>query len=185
MIYLQVGLNLAKMSINNASVVFWDLGGQKRLRTIWKNYYNDADGLIFVIDASKPSRIPEVKRLLQEVLRRDELCNIPVLLCANKTDQPLALNQEQVFRKLGLSNMIYHKSLKLPYKHGGKDRIIDNFEPYETLNNNNNIEEIESFISKTKNIRVVCISALKATNIKGPILWLLQELVLNRSSIIN
>lgn len=44
-----VGLNIGRMDINNCRVIFWDLGGQARLRSIWDNYYAEAHGLMFVI----------------------------------------------------------------------------------------------------------------------------------------
>ena len=81
-----VGLNIGRMDINNCRVIFWDLGGQARLRSIWDNYYAEAHGLMFVVDAADPTRFEEAKRALDSLLCHPELAGIPVLLCANKQD---------------------------------------------------------------------------------------------------
>lgn len=81
-----VGLNIGRMDINNCRVIFWDLGGQARLRSIWDNYYAEAHGLMFVVDAADPGRFQEAKMALDSLLCHPELAGIPVLLCANKQD---------------------------------------------------------------------------------------------------
>lgn len=44
----------------------WDLGGQENLRTLWESYYNDAHGIVFVVDSSDRKRLEECKRALGE-----------------------------------------------------------------------------------------------------------------------
>lgn len=50
-----------------------DVGGQKTLRTYWKNYFEKTDTLIWVVDATDEDRIEdcrqELKSLLQEEAR--------------------------------------------------------------------------------------------------------------------
>ena len=51
-----VGLNVARAESMNAQLMFWDLGGQPGLRSIWDKYYADSHGLIYVVDAADPDR---------------------------------------------------------------------------------------------------------------------------------
>ncbi|KAG0480714.1 hypothetical protein HPP92_011572, partial [Vanilla planifolia] len=79
-----VGLNIGRIEASNAKLVFWDLGGQIGLRTIWEKYYEEAHAIIYVIDASCPSSFEDAKSALEKVLRHDDLRGAPLLILANK-----------------------------------------------------------------------------------------------------
>ena len=51
-----VGLNVGRLDINKNQLLFWDLGGQPGLRSIWDKYYADSHGIIFVVDSTAPAR---------------------------------------------------------------------------------------------------------------------------------
>ncbi|KAL4560488.1 hypothetical protein LXL04_032640 [Taraxacum kok-saghyz] len=59
-----VELNIGRIETSNSKLVFWDLGGQSGLRSIWEKYYEEAHAVIFVVDASCPSRFEESKSAL-------------------------------------------------------------------------------------------------------------------------
>ena len=59
-----IGLNLGKMDVNNCRVIFWDLGGQVRMRSIWEKYFAEAHGMIYVIDAADEERMEEARLAL-------------------------------------------------------------------------------------------------------------------------
>ena len=42
--------NTNKFLLNYIQV--WDVGGQKTLRTYWSNYFDNTDGLVYVIDSA-------------------------------------------------------------------------------------------------------------------------------------
>ena len=48
----------------NLRLNFWDLGGQKELHSLWAQYYDEAHGIIFVVDASDKARIEAVRSAL-------------------------------------------------------------------------------------------------------------------------
>ena len=56
-----IGLNIGKMDVDRSRVIFWDLGGQVRMRSIWENYYAEAHGMIFVIDSADVGRFEEAR----------------------------------------------------------------------------------------------------------------------------
>lgn len=45
-----------------------DVGGQKTLRTYWKNYFEKTDTLIWVVDATDRERIDDCRRELAGLL---------------------------------------------------------------------------------------------------------------------
>ncbi|XP_070571399.1 ADP-ribosylation factor 1-like [Ptychodera flava] len=39
--------------------IVWDVGGQEKIRALWRHYYTGIDGLIFVVDSSDKLRLGE------------------------------------------------------------------------------------------------------------------------------
>jgi len=81
-----VGLNVGRFEDQDAILRFWDLGGEKSLRSIWNRYYQDADALIFVFDTTDLERSAEAQQELNKLLQHADLSNIPVLILGNKRD---------------------------------------------------------------------------------------------------
>ncbi|OAY75914.1 ADP-ribosylation factor-related protein 1-like [Ananas comosus] len=100
-----VGLNIGRIEAANAKLVFWDLGGQVGLRTIWEKYYEEAHAIIYVIDASSPSSFEDAKSALEKVLRHEDLRGAPLLILANKQDLPGSISAEDVARYLDLKEL--------------------------------------------------------------------------------
>ena len=59
-----IGFNVETLEFNKTSLTVWDIGGQPRIRLLWRHYFADVHGLIFVIDASDPTRFDEAKEEL-------------------------------------------------------------------------------------------------------------------------
>ena len=72
----------------------WDIGGQKAIRPYWKNYYENTDGLVYVVDSSDEVRLKECTDELQQLLIEENLVNVPLLVFANKQDLQFALDAE-------------------------------------------------------------------------------------------
>ncbi|CAN1158849.1 Protein WHAT'S THIS FACTOR 9, mitochondrial [Linum perenne] len=100
-----VGLNIGRLEVANSKLVFWDLGGQIGLRSIWEKYYEEAHAVVFVIDAASPSRFEDAKSALEKVLRHDDLQGAPLLVMANKQDLPDAVKAEELGRYLDLKKL--------------------------------------------------------------------------------
>lgn len=56
-----------------------DVGGQKTLRTYWKNYFEKTDTLIWVVDATDSERIDDCRQELAGLLL-EEVCLAQVLM---------------------------------------------------------------------------------------------------------
>ncbi|GMH09001.1 hypothetical protein Nepgr_010841 [Nepenthes gracilis] len=100
-----VGLNIGRIEVGNAKLVFWDLGGQPGLRSIWEKYYEEAHAVIYVVDANCPSRFEDSKSVLEKVLRHQDLHSAPLLILANKQDLPGAVSDEELARYLDLKKL--------------------------------------------------------------------------------
>ena len=81
----------------------WDVGGQKRLRDMWRYYYENTQAVIYVVDSCDVERMDqEAKEELHVLMNADELKDCQFLIYANKQDAVGALSPPQVTEKLGL-----------------------------------------------------------------------------------
>ena len=83
-----VGMNIAKFDFGGSQIMLWDLGGQMKMRGMWEQYYEDADGVIFILDSADPSRFHEAKQAFDRVRGDDKLAHVPIVIFANKQDMP-------------------------------------------------------------------------------------------------
>ena len=80
----------------------WDIGGQKAIRPYWKNYYDNTDGMVFVVDSSDEERLNECVEELNALLAEEGLAKVPLLVYANKQDLQFALEAEEILTQLKL-----------------------------------------------------------------------------------
>eukprot|EP01059_Diplonema_ambulator_P015436 TRINITY_DN26571_c0_g1_i1.p1 TRINITY_DN26571_c0_g1~~TRINITY_DN26571_c0_g1_i1.p1 ORF type:complete len:186 (+),score=41.31 TRINITY_DN26571_c0_g1_i1:50-607(+) len=95
-----VGFNLEVIKYRNLKLVIRDVGGQDKLRRLWRNYYEGSDAVIFVIDSNDIDRIPLAKEELHKLMSDDHLKNALLLIYANKQDQPNALSTSNLATQL-------------------------------------------------------------------------------------
>ena len=100
-----VGFNVETIDYNSLSFTVWDIGGQAKIRPLWRHYYQNTHGLIFVLDSNDHGRFNEAKDELMTILEEDELKNAVLLIYANKQDLPDALDKEMITEKLGLNTL--------------------------------------------------------------------------------
>ncbi|KAM5334185.1 ADP-ribosylation factor-like protein 13B isoform 2-T2 [Glossophaga mutica] len=107
-----VGFSKIDLRQGKFEVTIFDLGGGKRIRGIWKNYYAESYGVIFVVDSSDEERMEETKETMSEVLRHPRISGKPILVLANKQDKEGALGEADVIECLSLEKMVNeHKCL--------------------------------------------------------------------------
>jgi ADP-ribosylation factor 1/2 len=78
----------------------WDVGGQDKIRPLWRHYFQNTQGIIFVVDSNDRDRIVEAREELQRMLNEDELRDALLLVFANKQDLPVRGSLEFVGQKL-------------------------------------------------------------------------------------
>ena len=73
------------------------MGGQTTLRSYWRNYYEQTEGLIWVIDSTDIRRLNDCKAELHKLLCEERLAGATLLLFANKQDISGAQSSEGTF----------------------------------------------------------------------------------------
>lgn len=100
-----VGFNVETVEYRNLSFNVWDVGGQDKIRKLWRHYYQGTNGLIYVIDSSDRDRIEDAREELTKMLSEEEMREAVLLVFANKQDLPNAMTASEVTEKLGLSSL--------------------------------------------------------------------------------
>jgi ADP-ribosylation factor protein 1 len=127
-----IGFNVETVEYKNISFTVWDVGGQDKIRPLWRHYFQNTQGLIFVVDSNDRDRVVEARdelhRMLNEVnpcaikesfrwyvvvcsqlwicyWLQDELRDAVLLVFANKQDLPNAMNAAEITDKLGLHSL--------------------------------------------------------------------------------
>lgn len=97
-----IGFNVETVEYKNICFTVWDVGGQDKIRPLWRHYFQNTQGLIFVVDSNDRERIAEAQDELQKMLQEDELREAVLLVFANKQDLPNAMTASELTQKLGL-----------------------------------------------------------------------------------
>mmetsp|Transcript_41029 Transcript_41029/g.102012 ORF Transcript_41029/g.102012 Transcript_41029/m.102012 type:complete len:182 (-) Transcript_41029:210-755(-) len=100
-----IGFNVESLVYKNLSFNVWDVGGQDKIRPLWRHYYANTEGVIFVVDSSDRDRVAESRDELHRMLSDDELRDATLLVFANKQDLPNAMNAAEITDKLGLHSL--------------------------------------------------------------------------------
>ncbi|XP_073448348.1 ADP-ribosylation factor 4 [Aquarana catesbeiana] len=100
-----IGFNVETVEYKNICFTVWDVGGQDKIRPLWRHYFQNTQGLIFVVDSNDRERIQEAAEELQKMLQEDELREAVLLVFANKQDLPNAMAISEMTDKLTLQTL--------------------------------------------------------------------------------
>ncbi|KAL1521138.1 hypothetical protein AB1Y20_022692 [Prymnesium parvum] len=96
------GFNIKSVQQDGFKLNVWDIGGQKHIRPYWKNYYQNTDAIVYMIDSADKRRTDEAADELTSLLEEPDLAGIPVLVYANKQDLLNAMSAADVMEALDL-----------------------------------------------------------------------------------
>ncbi|KAM9814343.1 ADP-ribosylation factor 4-like [Syngnathus typhle] len=100
-----IGFNVETVEYKNISFTVWDVGGQDKIRPLWRHYFQNTQGLIFVVDSNDRERVAEAAEELSKMLGEQELKDAVLLVFANKQDLPNALSINDLTEKLALNKL--------------------------------------------------------------------------------
>ena len=79
-----IGFNVEVINYKNVSFTIWDVGGSEKIRLVWKHFYQNTQGIIFVVDSNDKERIDTAKEELHRMLADDDLKDAVLLVIPNK-----------------------------------------------------------------------------------------------------
>eukprot|EP01063_Lacrimia_lanifica_P037937 TRINITY_DN7949_c0_g1_i1.p2 TRINITY_DN7949_c0_g1~~TRINITY_DN7949_c0_g1_i1.p2 ORF type:complete len:328 (+),score=161.72 TRINITY_DN7949_c0_g1_i1:64-984(+) len=103
-----IGFKPLRTKTDKIELVLYDLGGGPKIRGVWPKYFADVHGIIYVVDAADKESLAESTECLNGILGDERTHDKPLLIFANKMDQPGTLTGEEVAAKLGAGAIANH-----------------------------------------------------------------------------
>jgi small GTP-binding protein len=97
-----IGFNVDRIEYRNINFTIWDVGGQEKIRPLWRYYYEGIQAVIFVVDSNDRERVDEAAMEFKRMMNEDQLRDASVLIFANKQDLPNAITSSDLTDIMGL-----------------------------------------------------------------------------------
>ena len=109
-----LGFTINTLKYKSNTINFWDIGGQTTIRSYWRNYFEETDGVIWVVDSSDKLRLNDCKEELYNLLKQEKLAGATLLVFCNKQDINGALNVEEIKNILELDTITTRHWIIMP-----------------------------------------------------------------------
>jgi small GTP-binding protein len=101
-----IGFNVEEVQYKSLNMTVWDVGGQEKLRPLWRHYFRGCDALIYVVDSADSERFEVARDELHSILADPEFPHDAcVLVYANKQDLPNAQKPNELADVLALHQL--------------------------------------------------------------------------------
>lgn len=105
-----IGFNVETVEYKNVKFTIWDVGGQQKIRPLWKHYFFNTQAVIFVVDSSDRDRLAESCNELAKLVQEKELKEASLLIFANKQDADNCISIESITENFGLFKLCCNRS---------------------------------------------------------------------------
>ncbi|SCV70214.1 BQ2448_1608 [Microbotryum intermedium] len=112
-----IGQNIGRITLSSSVLQFWDLGGQRDIRSLWPKYYSECHAVCFVIDSTDQDRIEECWNVFETIVSDRRVDGVPTLVLANKQDAQGAMKVEdikQMFNQLIVGKLNVSEGAVMP-----------------------------------------------------------------------
>mmetsp|Transcript_107562 Transcript_107562/g.261123 ORF Transcript_107562/g.261123 Transcript_107562/m.261123 type:complete len:184 (-) Transcript_107562:246-797(-) len=100
-----IGFNCEGVTYKNVSFQAWDIGGQDKLRRLWRYYFEGTDAIVWIVDSVDRDRMEEAREELAKLMGEDQLRDSKLLVFANKQDAAGAMTPAQIADALDLHKL--------------------------------------------------------------------------------
>lgn len=100
-----VGFNVEEINIGHLCIKMWDIGGQDKIRALWPHYYQQSNGIVFVVDSNDRDRFDQARDELHAIISHKDNVGKPLLVLCNKQDLPMAARKQELIEKLQLNTI--------------------------------------------------------------------------------
>ncbi|KAH8829941.1 ADP-ribosylation factor-like protein [Flagelloscypha sp. PMI_526] len=109
-----LGFNIKTFQHGKYTLNIWDVGGQRTLRPYWRNYFEQTDAIVWVVDSSDRMRMNDCREELHSMLTEDRLAGASLLVLANKQDLAGSMTAKEIHTALNLDAITTHNYSILP-----------------------------------------------------------------------
>lgn len=140
-----LGFDISTLQFGDYKLNIWDVGGQQTIRAYWRNYFEQTDAIVWVVDSADVMRMADCREELENLLKEERLAGATLLVLANKQDIQGALNAHQVASQLSVDTVVGRKRHWRVFACSAYDLQMD--AKGEAENNNVNEAQINDKIS--------------------------------------
>ena len=109
-----LGFTINTLKYGQNTINFWDIGGQTTIRSYWRNYFEETDGVIWVVDSGDKLRLKDCKEELHNLLKQEKLAGATLIVLCNKQDINGALKVEEIKNLLELESITSRHWMIMP-----------------------------------------------------------------------
>ncbi|XP_005107851.1 ADP-ribosylation factor 1 [Aplysia californica] len=133
-----IGFNVETVSVKGVDITCWDVGGRDKIRPLYRHYYANTTGFVFVVDSADHERLDfAFDEFIRFCLQEEETKGTVVMVLANKQDLPEALTCEELEKK-------FRKKCPTTPDH----KVL--FRPTSVMSGEGLFEAFEDFVSEIK-----------------------------------
>ena len=102
-----IGFNIETVNHKQMNLTVWDVGGQDKIRPLWRHYFQNTDVLIFMIDSCDTDRFEEAKEEFYKIYTDASIQTTlkAILIFANKMDLPNSKNVQKIIEALNIQQI--------------------------------------------------------------------------------
>jgi ADP-ribosylation factor-like protein 2 len=104
-----LGFDIKTLNYQDFQLNIWDIGGQETLRSYWRNYFENTDAILWVIDTSDKDRLLDCKRELSKLITEEKLLGCPICIMCNKRDLKNSLSDKEISEIMQLQDLIVNR----------------------------------------------------------------------------
>ena len=100
--------------ISRFKLNIWDVGGQKSLRSYWRNYFESTDGLMWVVDSADRRRLMDCKQELHSLLLEEvQMCGTSTFLILDVCEKIMKFCMQQIVYKTSTFTPVQYRKKKV------------------------------------------------------------------------
>ncbi|CAE6405071.1 unnamed protein product [Rhizoctonia solani] len=104
-----LGFEISTIAYGKYLLNIWDVGGQRTLRPYWRNYFEQTDVLVWVVDSGDRLRMENCHEELHALLQEQRLAGASLLVFANKQDIIGSMSDAEIKEALDLPSIRSHR----------------------------------------------------------------------------
>ncbi|CAE6443571.1 unnamed protein product [Rhizoctonia solani] len=104
-----LGFEISTITYGKYLLNIWDVGGQRTLRPYWRNYFEQTDVLVWVVDSGDRLRMEDCREELHTLLQEQRLAGSSLLVFANKQDIMGSMSDAEIKEALDLPSIRSHR----------------------------------------------------------------------------
>ena len=111
------GFSIKDVALKNYILHCKELGGSDMIRQYWSHYYDEVDGVLFVIDGSAaPDLISSAIEILEDCMQDQKIAKKPLLVIVNRVDESEENSVRDIASKLELVDVIKRENCSVIYE---------------------------------------------------------------------